>query len=155
MIELPLTLNILPVPLYSNSLTNLINSSYDGLSTFLRFSNELICSSTGQWDYLCNLFKMFFTTLNLMLIDFGSCLNFVLLDSNFPFNTSFLFIIYFFFWGERGTRTHKTHYTSYYFSRVALHPARCSPFYFLNQYVKELFTWQSYIFYLITSKFLC
>ena len=54
-------------------------------------------SPTGQCDYLRNLFKMFFTTLNLILIDLGSCLKVILLDSNVPDNTSFLFIYYFYF----------------------------------------------------------
>ena len=77
--------------------------------------------------YFCNLLINFLINLNFSLTSLGSCLKNLLLDSNVPVNTS-LFTITLFFWGECGTRTHKTHYTSYYFSRVALHPARYSPY---------------------------
>lgn len=101
--------------------------------------------------YFCNLLRIFLTNLNLVL-DFGLNLNFSLLDSIEPSNTTLLFIILF-FCGRRGNRTPKAFTPSRFQGGVLVHSGAFRIIY-LNQYVNELFCCQRYKFHFVTSKFL-
>ena len=101
--------------------------------------------------YFCNLLRIFLTNLNLVL-DFGLNLNFSLLDSIEPSNTTLLFIILF-FCGRRGNRTPKAFTPSRFQGGVLVHSGAFRIIY-LNQYVNELFCCQRYKFHSVTSKFL-
>ena len=101
--------------------------------------------------YLRNLLRSFLTNLNFIL-DFGLNLNFSLLDSIEPSNTTPLFIILF-FCGRRGNRTPKAFTPSRFQGGVLVHSGAFRIIY-LNQYVNELFCCQSYKFHSVTFKFL-